>query len=130
MRWLGGRHVGGFLLPIMFGALVDLTGVRSSAFMLMFGVVWASLMWMYWAEVRPMAVAQDAKRNDAEDSVAGGNMEEDGLTGADILDAMRHIPGYLDITTEDFQKIHHLAHHHAEAAKRDRSTSEEDVTME
>jgi NNP family nitrate/nitrite transporter-like MFS transporter len=26
--------------------------------MLMFGVVWVSLMWMYWTEVRPM----DAKR--------------------------------------------------------------------
>ena len=46
--------MGGFILPIMFGALVDLTGVRSSAFMLMFGVVWVSLMWMYFSEVRPM----------------------------------------------------------------------------
>ena len=42
--------LGGFLMPIMFGALVDLTGVRSSAFMLMFGIVWASLMWMYFTE--------------------------------------------------------------------------------
>ncbi len=46
--------MGGFILPIMFGALVDLTGVRSSAFMLMFGIVWVSLMWMYFSEVRPM----------------------------------------------------------------------------
>ena len=46
--------MGGFLLPIMFGALVDLTGVRSSCFMLMFGVVWVSLIWMYWTEVRRM----------------------------------------------------------------------------
>ncbi|MBP6035542.1 MAG: NarK/NasA family nitrate transporter [Azonexus sp.] len=44
--------MGGFLLPIMFGALVDLTGVRSSCFMLMYGVVWVSLIWMYWTEVR------------------------------------------------------------------------------
>ena len=44
--------MGGFLLPIMFGALMDLTGVRSSAFMLMYGVVWVSLIWMYWTEVR------------------------------------------------------------------------------
>ena len=43
-----------FLMPIMFGALVDLTGIRSSAFMLMFGVVWVSLMWMYFTEVRPL----------------------------------------------------------------------------
>ncbi len=44
--------LGGFVLPILFGALMDLTGVRSSAFMLMYGVVWVSLIWMYWTEVR------------------------------------------------------------------------------
>jgi MFS transporter, NNP family, nitrate/nitrite transporter len=44
--------LGGFVLPIMFGALVDITGIRSSAFMLMYGVVWVSLIWMYWTEVR------------------------------------------------------------------------------
>jgi len=54
--------LGGFLMPIMFGALVDLTGIRSSAFMLMFGVVWVSLMWMYWTEVRPMDAAREVKR--------------------------------------------------------------------
>lgn len=46
--------LGGFLLPIMFGALVDLTGIRSSAFMLMYGVVWVSLIWMYFTEVRKL----------------------------------------------------------------------------
>ncbi|MEW5967217.1 MAG: nitrate/nitrite transporter [Pseudomonadota bacterium] len=54
--------LGGFLMPIMFGALVDLTGIRSSAFMLMFGVVWVSLMWMYWTEVRPMDKERELKR--------------------------------------------------------------------
>jgi NNP family nitrate/nitrite transporter-like MFS transporter len=44
--------LGGFVLPIMFGALMDLTGIRSSAFMLMYGVVWVSLIWMYWTEIR------------------------------------------------------------------------------
>ncbi len=44
--------LGGFILPIMFGALLDWTGVRSTAFMLMYGVVWVSLIWMYWTEVR------------------------------------------------------------------------------
>ncbi len=44
--------LGGFVLPIMFGALLDFTGIRSSAFMLMYGVVWVSLIWMYWTEVR------------------------------------------------------------------------------
>jgi NNP family nitrate/nitrite transporter-like MFS transporter len=54
--------LGGFLMPIMFGALVDLTGIRSSAFMLMFGVVWMSLMWMYFTEVRPLDVSYRHKR--------------------------------------------------------------------
>jgi len=44
--------MGGFLLPIMFGMLLDLTGIRTSCFMLMYGVVWVSLIWMYWTEVR------------------------------------------------------------------------------
>ena len=44
--------LGGFVLPIMFGALQDLTGIRSSAFMLMYGIVWVSLIWMYFTEVR------------------------------------------------------------------------------
>ena len=44
--------LGGFVLPILFGALVDLTGVRSSAFMLLYGVTWVSLIWMYFTEVR------------------------------------------------------------------------------
>jgi CBS domain-containing membrane protein len=35
------------------------------------------------------------------------------LSDEDILDAMRHIPGYIDITTEDFQHLYHLAHAHA-----------------
>lgn len=48
--------LGGFVLPIMFGALQDLTGIRSSAFMLMYGVVWVSLIWMYWTEVRKTEV--------------------------------------------------------------------------
>lgn len=54
--------MGGFLMPIMFGALVDLTGIRSSAFMLMFGVVWVSLMWMYFTEVRPVHAEKELSR--------------------------------------------------------------------
>jgi NNP family nitrate/nitrite transporter-like MFS transporter len=48
--------MGGFVLPILFGYLLDLTGVRSSAFMLLYGVVWVSLIWMYWTEVRQTEV--------------------------------------------------------------------------
>lgn len=46
--------LGGFLLPIMFGALVDLTGVQSSIFMLMWGITLVSLVWMYWTEIVPL----------------------------------------------------------------------------
>ncbi|GAB3411393.1 MFS transporter [Massilia agilis] len=41
--------LGGFILPIMFGALVDLTGVRSSAFMLLYGTVCVSLVSMHFS---------------------------------------------------------------------------------
>ena len=44
--------MGGFILPILFGMLMDWTGIRSSAFMLLYGVVWVSLIWMYFTEVR------------------------------------------------------------------------------
>jgi NNP family nitrate/nitrite transporter-like MFS transporter len=55
--------LGGFLLPILFGLLVDLTGIRSSAFMLLYGVVWVSLIWMYLTEVRRKDVMSTASSN-------------------------------------------------------------------
>ena len=36
----------------MFGALMDLLGIRSSCFMLLYGIVWVSLILMYFTEVR------------------------------------------------------------------------------
>ena len=44
--------LGGFLLPIIFGSLVDLLRVRSTCFMFLYGVVWVSLTLIYLAEVR------------------------------------------------------------------------------
>ena len=41
--------LGGFLLPILFGVLVDLTGIRSSSFMLLYGCVCVSLIWMHFS---------------------------------------------------------------------------------
>jgi NNP family nitrate/nitrite transporter-like MFS transporter len=49
--------LGGFLLPIMFGALVDITGVNSTIFMLMWGITLVSLIWMYWSEIVPQRQA-------------------------------------------------------------------------
>lgn len=41
--------LGGFILPIMFGALLDWTGIRSSAFMLLYGTVCVSLICMHYS---------------------------------------------------------------------------------
>lgn len=41
--------MGGFLLPIMFGALEDFTGIRSTSFMLLYGTVCVSLVWMHFS---------------------------------------------------------------------------------
>ncbi|WP_298015146.1 nitrate/nitrite transporter [uncultured Aquabacterium sp.] len=59
--------MGGFILPILFGYLLDLTGVRSSAFMLLYGVVWVSLIWMYLTEVR----TRDVLGGEPQGAVAG-----------------------------------------------------------
>jgi MFS transporter, NNP family, nitrate/nitrite transporter len=44
--------LGGFLLPILFGIMLDLTGIYSSCFMLLYGIVWVSLILAYITEVR------------------------------------------------------------------------------
>ena len=41
--------LGGFLLPIMFGMLEDATGIRSTSFMLLYGTVCVSLIWMHFS---------------------------------------------------------------------------------
>lgn len=43
----------------------------------------------------------------------GDDLLELELSDEDILDAMQHISGFLDISTEDFREIYHLAHRHA-----------------
>ncbi|MFI4934079.1 MAG: nitrate/nitrite transporter [Caulobacterales bacterium] len=48
--------LGGFLLPILFGVLMDLIGVPSSCFMLLYGIVWVSLILSYITEVRSIRV--------------------------------------------------------------------------
>jgi NNP family nitrate/nitrite transporter-like MFS transporter len=41
--------LGGFVLPILFGVLLDLTGLWTSCFMLLFVIVAGSLVWMHVA---------------------------------------------------------------------------------
>jgi len=50
--------LGGFFLPILFGIIVDITGINSGIFMLMYGVVCVSLLWMYLTEVRRVPMIQ------------------------------------------------------------------------
>ena len=41
--------LGGFLLPILFGMLQDFTGIRTTCFMLLYGTVCVSLIWMHFS---------------------------------------------------------------------------------
>ena len=56
-------------------------------------------------------MSQDAQRppGGAADEV----VPEVELADEDILDAMQHVPGYVDISTADFREVYHLAHRHA-----------------
>jgi len=50
-KWLGmlAEGLGGFVLPIAFGVMNDLTGVWTSCFMLLFALVGTALLWMHFA---------------------------------------------------------------------------------
>ena len=61
--------LGGFILPIAFGALNDLTGVWQSCFWLLFLIVAVSLVWMHFA-VREM------ERRASEQGVAASRLPE------------------------------------------------------
>lgn len=52
--------LGGFFLPIIFGSLLDFTGVRSSAFMFLFCITSVSLVWMHFSFI-PERVAHGLK---------------------------------------------------------------------
>lgn len=52
--------LGGFLLPLLFGLGLDFVGIRSSNFMLLYGVVWVSLIIMYVSEVRRTPITGQA----------------------------------------------------------------------
>lgn len=48
--------LGGFVLPVLFGVLLDWLGISSSCFMFLYGVVWVSLILNYTTEVRRLPV--------------------------------------------------------------------------
>lgn len=52
--------IGGFLLPVLFGVILDWLGVSSSCFMFLYGIVWFSLILNYLTEVRRLPVMGEA----------------------------------------------------------------------
>jgi NNP family nitrate/nitrite transporter-like MFS transporter len=48
--------LGGFLLPVLFGVILDFVGFYSSCFMLLYGIVWVSLILAYITEVRRLPI--------------------------------------------------------------------------
>jgi len=84
--------MGGFLLPIMFGALIDLTGVNSVVFMLLYGATCVSLVWMHYtfakehqegekkiAQAHAYDAYAHAHENPAEYAAARAAVEQAGL---------------------------------------------------
>jgi CBS domain-containing membrane protein len=55
-----------------------------------------------------MRSTSNTMQDQANDPLSGPEISDE-----DVLDAMRHIPGYLDITAEDFRTLYTLAHAHA-----------------
>ena len=54
--------LGGFMLPIMFGVLVDVFHFNTSVWMLCFGITAISLIWMWWTERKPEHIAARNER--------------------------------------------------------------------
>jgi len=63
--------LGGFLLPIIFGTVLDWLGISSSCFMFLYGVVWVSLILNYITEVRRLPVMGETVETSA--SMPGGS---------------------------------------------------------
>ena len=62
--------LGGFLLPIIFGTVLDWLGISSSCFMFLYGVVWVSLILNYITEVKRLPVMGETMETAA--AVRGG----------------------------------------------------------
>lgn len=57
--------LGGFLLPVLFGAILEWLAISSSCFMLLYGIVWVSLILNYITEVRRLPVMGERKQEAA-----------------------------------------------------------------
>ncbi len=68
--------LGGFLLPILFGVILDWLGISSSCFMFLYGIVWVSLILNYLTEVRRLPVMGEAIDGPAPPIAAAGGSRE------------------------------------------------------
>lgn len=90
--------LGGFVLPIAFGGLIDLTGVWTSAFQLMFIIVAVSFVWMHVA-IRLMErrkypqLAEETQLSDLPEEPVdvrqSGDSERSGSTGSNTTQPAR-----------------------------------------
>ncbi|HWE75663.1 MAG TPA: MFS transporter [Stellaceae bacterium] len=62
--------LGGFLLPVIFGAVADWLGINSTCFMFLYGVVWVSLILNYVTEVQRLPVMGEGPQPTASPSPA------------------------------------------------------------
>ncbi|MBO1027417.1 MFS transporter [Ochrobactrum sp. SD129] len=76
--------LGGFILPILFGVLLDLTGLWTSCFMLLFVIVAVSFAWMH-VSIRQMERAAQGKATEELPAFA----ELQGLKKAEIKPARK-----------------------------------------
>ena len=89
--------LGGFVLPIMFGVLNDLTGIWQSCFMLLFGITTVALTWMHFAIRR---------------------MERE--ASGEILAKLPELPEMQSIHKPQHERVARRAHHRGLAAGRSR----------
>ena len=80
--------LGGFVLPIAFGELNDLTGVWTSCFMLLFVLVAGALTWMHFA-IRRMERARTPALRDLPElpEMAGFHLTTDAGVAPDLMRA-------------------------------------------
>jgi NNP family nitrate/nitrite transporter-like MFS transporter len=84
--------LGGFLMPIAFGALNDLVGIWQSCFMLLFVVVLVSLLWMHYsirAMERGVAEAALRKLPELPEMQPIHEPKHEGVLGSHLLDDWR-----------------------------------------
>lgn len=82
--------LGGFLLPIMFGVLIDYTKINSVIFMLLYGATAVSLIWMHFtfsAEQKQKRVAQ-AKQEALDEYAQSHDDPESVMSARAVLEQM------------------------------------------